>query len=437
MILNMRFRFCIAVLFCGILAAQTQMSVEQLADFVRSELALKQHSDKQIAAGVREIQLSEKLTDKTIIDLEAQGVGPKTVEALKSLRDKTADMKPPTRDATYSPATVKDAPVGLDNPTASLTPKPQPIPPPTSVRQAEIIQAMRDYAMSYTKSLPNFFCVEVTRQHVDPNGGESYRSTGTILSKVGYNEGQEYYNVYSVNGKLTETTMDNIKSGGATSTGEFGSLMREIFEPRSEAEISWERWATLRGRRMAVFSYFIDSGHSAWYITYGSGKTDEQRIVTAYRGSIFADANTGEIDRIRFEAVDIPRTFPVNATSEILDYDLVAISGQQFVVPLKAKLLMKAGRESSMNEIEFRAYRKFESDSFIKYNLDPNAPPPIPSSETDEKPASGKEPAANSAQPATTTSTTTEEPAKTATPDAPRKPNPWLLPTDVPPPPPR
>jgi hypothetical protein len=420
-------RFSLLLAISSVLFAQTQMNVEQLVEMVRSELATKFHTDKQIGAAIRQIELTEKLTDKTIIDLEAQGAQGKTVEALKYLRDKTANMRPPSQDSTFSPATAKDQPVTTENPTATLAPKPAPIPPPSSVRQQEIIQAMRDYAINYTKSLPNFFCVEVTRQHMDPNGGESYRSIGTILSKVGYNEGREYYNVYSINGKLTETTMDNVKSGGATSSGEFGSLMRTIFDPRSQAELNWERWTTLRGRRMAVFSYFVDSGHSEWYITYGADKNDQQRIVTAYRGSVFADANTGEIDRIKFEAVDIPRSFPVQATSEILDYDLVAISGQQFIVPLKAKLLMKAGRESSMNEIEFRNYRKFESDSFIKYDLDPNAPPPIPSSATEEKPAAP-------------TPSTASEPAKTddsKTQEAPRKPNPWLLPTDVPPPPPR
>lgn len=417
-------RFCFAlVIAAGVLLAQTQMNVEQLADFIRSELALHQHNDKQIAAGVREIDLSEKLTDKTIIDLQAQGVGPKTVEALKALRDKTANMKPPTHDATYSPATAGGQDVSAESPTSTLAPKPPPIPPPSSVRQQEIIQSMTDYALNYTSHLPNFFTVEVTRQYVDPNGGQNYRSAGTILAKVGFNEGQEHYNVYSVNGKLTETTMENVKTGGATSTGEFGSLMKTIFSPESQAEFNWDHWATLRGRRMAVFNYSVDSGHSIWYLEYGD-KTDQQRIKTAYRGLLYADANTGEITRIRFEAVDIPRTFPITATSEILDYDLTTISGQQFVVPLSAKLYMKSGRESSKNEIEFRNYRKFEADTSIKYDLDPNAPPPLPSSATEEKPATA-EPAKPVASPKP------EPPAK--------KQNPYVLPTaaDLPPPPPR
>ena len=76
MIVNMR---CIGLLLCLalLLQAQLQMNLQQLADFIRSELALRQHTDKQIAASVKKLQLTERLTDKTILDLQAQGAGPK------------------------------------------------------------------------------------------------------------------------------------------------------------------------------------------------------------------------------------------------------------------------------------------------------------------------------------------------------------------------
>ena len=59
-----------------------------------------------------------------------------------------------------------------------------------------------------------------------------------------------------------------------------------------------------------MFNYSIDSGHSDWSITYGM-PSDSQRIVTAYKGLVYADPQTGEISRIKFVAVDIPKGFPV------------------------------------------------------------------------------------------------------------------------------
>ena len=125
--------------------------------------------------------------------------------------------------------------------------------------------------------------------------------------------------------------------------------------------------------------------HSSYSISYGSSAADEQRIITAYKGRIYADEYTGEITRIEFVAVDIPRSFPVRETTEILDYDQVDISGKPYIVPLVAQLYISDGRQKSKNRIEFRDYRKFGTESTITY--DTKAPAPLPASETEEQPA--------------------------------------------------
>jgi hypothetical protein len=359
------------------------------------------------------VQLSEKLTDRTIIDLQAQGAGPKTVEALKELRDRTKDLKPSGQDLSSQGTSASDHTSSAT--TSSLSTQATPvIPPPDSVRQQQILDQIREYARNYTASLPNFVCVEVTNRFIDPRSQQNYRSLGRILAKVQYKEGQESYDVFSVNGKLQDTTMSNVRGGGAVSTGEFGSLLREIFAPESEAHFEWDHWGTLRTRRMAVFSYYIDSAHSSFRITYGNDKDgDQQQIITAYSGLVYADADTGEVDRIKFVAVDIPKSFPVTSTTEQLDYDLVDISGQKFVVPLAAKLWMKSNDGESKNDIEFRAYRKFGTDFNIQYEMD-SASKPLPAAKTEETP---EKPA----------------PAKTA----PKPANPFDLPSAPPPPPPQ
>lgn len=420
----MKFRLSLLVFCAGaVLLAQSamQMNVAQLVDMLRSEIALKQQSDKKIADYVKKITLTERLTDKTIIDLEAQGAGPKTVQALQELRDKTAAMKPPSQDTTYSPATAPDTTLTDKPTTASVgtVHEYHPIPPPDSVKFQQILDMVRNYAGNYTQNLPNFFCVQVTRRYIDPNGGDSYRSIGRVLAKVSYNQGREKYEVYMQDGKLlNDVGMESVK-GGAISTGEFGSLMNEIFAQKSEAEFGWEKWTTLRGRVLAVFNYFIDSGHSGYYLTFGEGGS-EQRIITAHKGLVYVDPKTGEIERIKFIAVNIPRGFPIDATEETLDYDAVNIGGQNFICPLAAKVFMSAGREKSKNEIEFRDYRKLDvSSGIVSFNGE--APEPLPADKLEEKPASTStpaQPAQHTAQQQTNSSS-----------------DPFSLPTPPPPPP--
>lgn len=431
----MKLRLGLLAVSCGLmLQAQMQMNVQQLADFIRSELALKQDSDKKIAAELKKIQLSEKLTDKTIIDLQAQGAGPKTVEALRDLRDESASIKNTApANVTSSPATAADNTLSAGPPTVKLAAQAAQPPPPDSVHQQQILDAMRQYAMTYAQGLPNYICVRVDRQYVDPSGGDSYRSVGTILAKVSYNEGQEHNKVYSVDGKIVDAEMGGIGvKGGARSSGEFAAMIASIFDPKSNAEFGWEKWVRLRGRTMAVFNYFIDSGHSSYSIDYSSGPGDDQRIITAYRGLVYADPNTGEIDRTTFSAVNIPSSFPVRKADERVDYDLVSIGDQQAVLPLQALLNMSAvPHQTSKNEIEFRNYHKYSADTVIKYDMDAAAPPPapLPESKTEEQPLTAAG-AANS----TPKTPGQQSPSKgSASTDS----SPWTLPSAPPPPPPK
>ena len=61
MMVNMRFRagpiLCLATIAWA--QAGMELNVTQLAEFIRSEIALNQHNDKQIAAYVKKIKLTK------------------------------------------------------------------------------------------------------------------------------------------------------------------------------------------------------------------------------------------------------------------------------------------------------------------------------------------------------------------------------------------
>ena len=424
----MKFRVGLLVLCCAVaLQAQMQMNASQLAAFLRSELALKFHTDKQIAEYLKKVTLTEKLTDKEIEDLEAQGAGPKVTQALKQLEERSESLKPPVKDPTYSPATAPDATAPATGPASiRLGPKKE-FPPPNSVRQADILDAVKQYAMNYTQNLPNFICTQVTRRYVDFNRSDSYHIIDTAFTHLSYNEGSEKYQTYSVNGKMVEyNSMAQLgQRGGTVSNGEFGSLMREVFDPKSQAEFGWDHWGTIRGKLMAVYNYFIDSGHSQYSISY----EDTQRIITAYKGLVYADQNTGVISRITFVAVNIPSSFPVRSASEILDYDDVEINGQPYICPLAAKVWLTAGGQQTKNEIEFRNYRKYGTESTIKYDT----PDALPTNETQEQPATAAQNASGAQQ---VKPGTAPKAPKQAQQQEPQKPSsPWSLPSAPPPPP--
>jgi hypothetical protein len=165
--------------------------------------------------------------------------------------------------------------------------------------------------------------------------------------------------------------------GGATSTGEFGSLMYEVFEPASDASFGWERWATLRGRRAYVFNYRVAQPRSKWHVVYE--RTDD--VVPGYHGLIFVDRDTLSVMRITLEA-ELPPSFPVQEAKTTLDYDLADISGNQYMLPLKAVIRMRKAKYLTKNEVEFRLYRKFSAEASITFDT----PDPLPEEKTKEEP---------------------------------------------------
>jgi hypothetical protein len=253
------------------------------------------------------------------------------------------------------------------------------LPAPDPLEQKRVLAEVTESALSYVQSLPNFICVQVTRRHVDPSGTQTWKSDGVIQEQLSYVDHHEDYKVVMVNDRLV-TGMSHDKVGGNRSSGEFGSMLEDIFDPSSNTRFEWQRWATLRGRRMHVFSFTILQPYSKYSIRDdASGQT----VVPGYHGLIYADRDTLRVMRVTMECDDIPANFSVRQAAEILDYDFVNISGEKFLLPLKADLRFTGGRALVWNEIEFHLYRKFSTDATITFET----PDAVPEDQLKEQPA--------------------------------------------------
>jgi hypothetical protein len=355
----MKWILCMVIALWLAAAAEMSLTVAQLITFIHSAIERK-NPDKQVAEYLHHVKMAEKLDDQTIEELQGQGAGPKTVAALKELGTASATLSkaapPPPKAAVYV----------------------QP-PPPDSIEQGKIIQETREYVKNYTKNLPNFICVQVTRRDEDPTGvGTGWRHKDTITTKLSYNEGREDYQVVLVNNTTPPpgTTMD--KLGGTNSAGEFGSMMRDIFDRESNARFDWDHWGKLRGRSSYVFAYSIEQQYSRFRL---DAIAEKQELVPAYRGLVYIDQDTKMVTKFTVTPYNTPETFPMHNVELELDYDFTKIGDSEFLLPLRSVNSSKGTRSLSKNEIEFRLYRKFGTESTIKFET----PEPLPEDKTKEK----------------------------------------------------
>ena len=353
----------VVCLLAGSGFAQQAMPVQKLVEFIKS--SVQQHmQDKEVASYLKTVRLTERLDPRVVEDLQGQGAGPKTVAELNRLSEASASLT-----AAPPPPPPKKVSDGG--------------PPPSYEEQQKVLKEVREYALNYSQSLPNFICLEVTRRYIDRNYHPSDPSWGTydrIISKLSYFDQEEKYDLLSRN-DTSYYGKDYEHVGGTISRGEFGTQLKEIFAPESSSGFRWLRWGNLDGHKCHVYEYRIDQAHSKLSVDYDG----RQNVTPGYHGLIYVEKGSNVILRITVEP-DMPPAFPLQDIRSVLDYKNVDINGQPYLLPQFVTVLMRDGRIGSKNEKEFRSYRRYATDATITFDDVGDAPATEAPKEQPQKP---------------------------------------------------
>jgi len=234
-------------------------------------------------------------------------------------------------------------------------------PPPDSNQQQKVLSDATEYVVKHEASLPNFECSQTTRRFEDFNNS-GWRPVDLIVEQLTYFDHREVYRVMTLNGQPASVTHDQLR--GASSSGEFGSVMKSIFLPQTEAEFAWQDWFTLRGKRMHVYGYRVRAFKSSYHVEVPEKSLD---LVTGYHGLIFIDSENHFVHRITLHADEIPLSFPIQEVSLTLDYDYFRIGDADYLLPLQFELRSREGVQMIRNEVNYGNYRKFNAVSVITY----------------------------------------------------------------------
>ena len=237
--------------------------------------------------------------------------------------------------------------------------------PPSADELEAIVSGARKRALDYSKSLPNFICVEVTSRSVDQAGNGKWKHRDSIAELLTYHDNQESRTTLEVNGQRSSLTRAEMNSTWPMSVGEFGALLNLVFAPTSKASFEWKEAGSLGdgSGTLQVLSYRVAHENATIDLNEGNNHS----IGAGFHGLVYIDAATSGIRRITVEADDLPRTFSMHAAAMTVDYDYVAISGRDYLMPIRSTVsLQRHRRQVELNEIAFRNYRRFASRAKIK-----------------------------------------------------------------------
>jgi hypothetical protein len=216
-------------------------------------------------------------------------------------------------------------------------------------------------AMGYLEHLPDFRCTQETHRFTAPlKTPDQLKEADSYKADLMYEGGKERYQTIEVNGVKAESSP--VLNQGIRARSEFGSMLRGLFDPDVAASYKWSGRAMAMGVLCQVFDVEVSKAKSNFMLNYGG-----RRELAAYTGRVFIDEESGMVRRLTIQGVGLQKEFGLQSPALSLDYGLVKIGKEDYLLPLRSVLQLRHARAFVRNETVFRAYRKFEAESQIKF----------------------------------------------------------------------
>lgn len=230
----------------------------------------------------------------------------------------------------------------------------------TSVAPADpLIEEVKRKVRDYIDDLPDFICQEEITRYVD-NGTGAWQKVDTLAYELTYNHKRESYKPINAVGRPATKPLE--QSGGAYSTGDFGTALALLFEPETKASFKPAGTEKLGTRQTAIYDFRVPRATSKFQVK----SEGVPPIISGYSGSVWIDTQTKQVLRIEQAADDLPRDYPVTQAESSTDYDMVKLRGLdvEFLLPINSEFIIgnRQERGFSRNLIQFKFYRKFETD---------------------------------------------------------------------------
>jgi hypothetical protein len=235
---------------------------------------------------------------------------------------------------------------------------------PSKDEQAAALDAIRQYALSYTKRLPNYSCTQTNRQTI---AVRDLKLTESKEFDCGSKQNTWFGTPAIVLAEGVHGSVPGASqpvAGETSSRGEFGKLLDTIFDPETGTDLRWDRQAALNGRSVYVLAFRVPQ--SRGYSLVESGRT----IQVPLKGLVYADAGTSAVVRIEMKCIDIPGDSEYTGADVTLDYKAARVAGQEFIVPAHYLAHFHMVRGEVTNEAAFTAYSRFSADSTLKFEDD-------------------------------------------------------------------
>ena len=229
--------------------------------------------------------------------------------------------------------------------------------------QDDLIRKAADTALDFTETLPNYVCQELMSRYQSETRPANWHAIDVVGTEVIYENGKEDYRKVTLNGRPINKKIEEM--GGSWSTGEFGTILIDLFSPATAAEFHYRQDSRIAGIVTKEYDFKITHANSHWQIHIASQTYDP-----GYTGTVWIDPASARVMRIEMSARDFPSDFATDDVESATDYEYVRLGdAKQYLLPVHAETLScsRGANECSRNTIDFRNYRKYTGESTITF----------------------------------------------------------------------
>ena len=243
---------------------------------------------------------------------------------------------------------------------------------PTELEVAGIIDKTRRKTLEAVDEMPDFVVKQQIQRSAAYAGTGTFRNLDKLVVAVSYRaSGEENYRLLTINGApqvSPESKGSYEQAGGTSSTGEFVTMLSNIFKPENDAEFTPVQTDILRGRATVIFDFEVARDKAKQQIV-SSGLGVSDSTITGIKGKIWIDRTDFRVLRIESEATEIPENFPIRTARRNIDYDWTTINDEKYLLPSVSDVRLTFRERSRVfetrNLIRFTNYQKFGTDIII------------------------------------------------------------------------
>jgi hypothetical protein len=324
-----------------------------------------------LAGEIAQRGIAFPVDEKTLVELRKAGARSFLIEAIQRAAQNPTRPQLQPQPANENPANTARPQLQQRPATEAQTPKEEDRAAARAAALARLplLEQARYHAAEFVEELPNFIVTQFVTRSVRAPERKDWQVEDKLEVELTYRAKKgEQFKLLHLNGKPTQLSYEQL--GGATSSGEFGSILAALFAPQSKAEFKEVKRETFHGRQTVLYDFRVKKAFSRNQIT---DKSSGRTVTAGYQGSVWIEVETGRVLRIEQSADDIQSGFPITLAESAVEYDWVTIAGKRYLMPVYAEVII--GRDSerfySRNVIELRNYRIFDTDLKILPEKEP------------------------------------------------------------------